>query len=158
MSDITPVYLVPAAGRSAFDTHRVDAWAIWDPYLSSAQTGSSPRILTSADGVVGNRQFFIARRAFADRYPDLIRSLLDQIAQSDAWGQAHKADVSRMLAADTGLPLPVVQTAIDRLTFGVVPMTPDVVVEQQAIADSFARQHLIPGSIKVADAVWHAPA
>ena len=158
MHDIQPVFLPPAAGRPAFDTGRVDAWTIWDPYLSSVQTASSPVVLATANGLVQNRQFLLADRAFADAHPDLVAETLRQLDRSDQWAQAHRAQVSQYLASDTGLPLPVVRTAIDRLSFGVSPMTPDVVAEQQEIADAFALQHLIPGRLDVKDAVWKAPA
>jgi sulfonate transport system substrate-binding protein len=158
VADIQPVYLPPASARPAFDSGRLDAWAIWDPYLSSVQTASNPRILTNAAGVAGNRQFFLADRQFASGNPDLMRLLLAQINRSDAWAQAHKDEVSRFLAADTGLPLPVVRKAVDRLSFGAAPMTPDVVAEQQRIADTFFAQHLIPARLSVRDAVWSPPA
>ncbi len=153
-ADIVPAYLPPAAGRAAFDSGRVDAWAIWDPYLSSVQTASNPRVLTTADGLVGNRQFFLADRGFAAAHPDLISTVLEQIKRSDAWSQAHPAEVSQYLATDTGLPLPVVKRAVDRLTYGATAITPDIVAEQQQIADSFTAQHLLPGSVDVSDAVW----
>ena len=158
MHDIQPVFLPPAAGRPAFDTGRVDAWTIWDPYLSSVQTASSPVVLATANGLVQNRQFLLADRAFADAHPDLVGETLRQLDRSDQWAQTHRSEVSQYLASDTGLPLPVVRTAIDRLSFGVSPMTPDVVAEQQEIADAFALQHLIPGRLDVKDAVWKAPA
>jgi len=157
MHDIQPVFLPPAAGRPAFDTGRVDAWAIWDPYFSSVQSGSSPTILTTADGVVPNRQFLLADRAFTQAHPDLVQETLRQLARSDAWAQGHKPEVIQYLATDTGLPLPVVETAINRLTFGVQPLTPAVIAEQQQIADAFAAQHLIPARLDVRDAVWHPP-
>jgi sulfonate transport system substrate-binding protein len=157
IADIQPVFLPPASARPAFDSGRLDAWAIWDPYLSSVQTASNPRILTNAAGLVGNRQFFLADRQFAARNPDLIRVLLAQINRSDAWAQSHKAEVSQFLAADTGLPLPVVRKAVDRLTFGAAPMTPDVVAEQQRIAEAFFAQHLLPARLSVQEAVWNAP-
>ncbi len=156
MQDIQPVFLAPAAGRPAFDTGRVDAWAIWDPYFSSVESASRPIVLTTANGLVQNRQFLLADRAFADAHPDLVAETLRQLALSDQWAQAHKAEVSAYLASDTGLPLPVVRTAIDRLSFGVTPMTQDVVAEQQKIADAFSSQHLIPGALDVRDAVWTA--
>jgi sulfonate transport system substrate-binding protein len=157
MQDIQPVFLAPAAGRPAFDTGRVDAWAIWDPYFSSVESASSPIVLTTANGLVQNRQFLLADRAFADAHPDLVVETLHQLGLSDQWAQAHKPEVSAYLAADTGLPLPVVRKAIDRLSFGVMPMTQDVVAEQQQIADAFSAQHLIPGALDVKDAVWTAP-
>ncbi len=153
MADVRPVFLAPGAARPAFDSGRLDAWSIWDPYLSSVEVGSSARVLARADGVVPNRQFFLAERGFAARNPDLIRLLLAQIARSDAWADAHRDEASAMLAADTGLPVPVVRRAIGRLTYGVQPMTPDVVAEQQRIADAFFGQHLLPDRLTVQAAV-----
>ncbi|WP_419731040.1 aliphatic sulfonate ABC transporter substrate-binding protein [Lichenicola sp.] len=158
MADIKPVFLTPGSARPAFDSGRLDAWAIWDPYLSSVQTASDPRVIASAGDLVGNRQFFLADRHFADANPDLIRLLMAQVNRSDAWSEAHKDQVSQYLASDTGLPVPVVRKAVDRLTFGALPLTPDVVAEQQAIADAFLAQHLIPGRLTVQDAVWKLPA
>ncbi len=158
MSDIKPVFLVPGSARPAFDSGRLDAWAIWDPYLSAAEAATATRVVAQADGLVGNRQFFLAGRGFANRAPDLVRLVLAQIARSDAWSQAHHAEVSQYLADDTGLPLPVVRRAVDRLSFGVSPMTPDVVAEQQKIADAFFGQHLLPSRLTVQDAVWTPPA
>jgi sulfonate transport system substrate-binding protein len=36
-ADIVPVYLPPADARAAFESDRVDAWTIWDPYLAAVQ-------------------------------------------------------------------------------------------------------------------------
>ena len=154
-ADIVPAYLPPAAGRAAFDSGRIDAWAIWDPYLSSVETASAPKVLTTADGLVGNRQFFLADRGFAAAHPDLISTVLAQIKLSDAWSQAHPAEVSRTLADDTGLPLPVVRRAVDRLSYGASAMTPDIVAEQQQIADAFLAQRLLPAPVDVSAAIWH---
>ncbi len=157
MADIRPVFLVPGSARPAFDSGRLDAWAIWDPYLSSAESGMPTRVLTQANGLVGNRQFFLATRSFAQANPDLLRLLLAQVARSDAWSAVHHAEVAQYLAADTGLPVPVVRRAVDRLSFGVALMTPDVVAEQQQIADAFFGQHLLPARLAVRDAVWMPP-
>ena len=153
MADIRPVFLVPGAARPAFDSGRLDAWAIWDPYLSAVEVASNARVLVSANGIVSNRQFFLAERGFAARNPDLIRLVLAQVGRSDAWADAHQDEASAMLAADTGLPVPVVRRAIGRLTYGVQPMTPDVVADQQRIADAFFGQHLLPDRLTVQAAV-----
>ncbi|MBE7209471.1 MAG: aliphatic sulfonate ABC transporter substrate-binding protein [Gluconacetobacter diazotrophicus] len=157
VADIRPVFLPPAAARPAFSAGQIDAWAIWDPYLSAAESEPVRRI-AEAGGLVGNRQFILGDRQFLQRSPDLASLVLAQLAKSDAWAQDHKPEVSAFLAADTGLPLPVVSRAVDRLSFGVVPISPDVVAEQQAAADAFLAQGLLPAKLTVADAVWHAPA
>jgi len=35
--DIQPIWLPPADARAAFDKQAVDAWAIWEPYLGTAE-------------------------------------------------------------------------------------------------------------------------
>ncbi len=52
-----------------------------------------------------------------------------------------------------GIPAPILAVAVDRRTYGVTPITPDVVAKQQAIADVFFELGLIPKAIKIADAV-----
>lgn len=36
IKDVTPIYLTPSDARAAFEQGAVDAWAIWDPFLSAA--------------------------------------------------------------------------------------------------------------------------
>ena len=38
----------------------------------------------------------------------------------------------------------------------VSPLNPAAIAGQQAIADTFAKEGVLPHEIKVADAVWHA--
>ena len=40
-SDIQPVYLQPADGRTALQSGSVDAWSIWDPFLAAAQVAGA---------------------------------------------------------------------------------------------------------------------
>ena len=41
--DIEPAYLSPADGRAAFEKGAIDAWVVWDPFLSAAQRQSKVR-------------------------------------------------------------------------------------------------------------------
>ncbi len=49
--------------------------------------------------------------------------------------------------------MPILEVAVDRRTYGVSPITPEVVAQQQAIADVFFDLGLIPEAIKIADAL-----
>lgn len=156
-SDIRAVYLSPADAPAAFQAGDVDAWVIWDPYMSAAETNLGARVLKDGTGLVPNRQYFIANRGFAAHAPTILGALLKEVAAADAWGMAHQDDAARALARSSGLPLPVVLAAVHRLRFGVAPITPDIVKQQQTIADTFADLGLIPGHIAVKDAVWMGP-
>ena len=154
---IHPVNLTPADGPAAFQQGAVDAWATWDPYLSAALTTLGARVLTDGAGLVPNREYFLASRSFASSNPDVLKVVLREVQSSDDWSRQHQQSVADMLTAASGLPRPVVQGAVGRLSFGFGPMTPEVVAEQQRIADDLARAGLIPDKVKVADAILPVP-
>src|SRR5580704_7077659 len=57
-SDVQTAFLPPPEGRAAFESGRVDAWAIWEPFLSAALQSTGARVLTTAEGLAANREFF----------------------------------------------------------------------------------------------------
>ena len=153
-SDITTAYLTPSDARAAFERGAVDAWAIWDPFLSAAQEATGARTLVDGTALAPNRQFFLATRDFARTQPDILRLLDAQVDATDRWAERNQAEATRLLAASMNLPQPVVARALARMSYGVAPMTPAVVADQQRIADTFLDLRLIPQRLDVAAAVW----
>ncbi len=158
-SDIQPAYMAPADARAAFERGSVDAWAIWDPFLSAAQEATGARTLVDGTGVAGqalapNRQFFLAHRDFAQNQPGLLRTLNEQVDATDRWAEQNQDETARLLAASMGLPHAVVARAVARMGYGVRPLTAEVVADQQKIADTFFKLRLIPQRLDVASAVW----
>lgn len=151
-ADVRPVYLAPADGRAAFESGDVDAWVIWDPFLAAAQKATDARILADGEGLVENRQYYLAHRSFAQAQPDLVKLIQEEIAKTDAWASQHQPEVVQLLAQHTGLDADAVELAISRLAYGTGPITPAVIAYQQSIADTFFKLGLIPQQIHVADA------
>ncbi|WP_459986986.1 aliphatic sulfonate ABC transporter substrate-binding protein [Komagataeibacter kakiaceti] len=135
LGDVSVSYLLPAAARPAFETGQVDAWAIWDPYLSGADADT--RTIATGDDVEGGTAFYLARRGFFEESPDLVRTVLAAVAKCDDWAANHRDEVIALLARSTGLAPDVVARSLAKLRYGLLPMTPDVVAGQQAIADGF---------------------
>jgi len=156
-ADIEPVYLAPADARAAFEQGAVDAWVIWDPYLAAAQAATGARVLADGTGLATNRQFFLAARGFAEGQPALLKLLLEQVDVTDKWAEAHQPETVAMLAPSLKLPVPVLQTAVARLAYGVGPITPQVVADQQRIADTFFELKLIPAPVAIREALWSPP-
>ena len=71
MGEITPVFLTPADAWAALEGGSVDAWVIWDPYMTAAIDRSGARILHDAEGFAANREFFLADRRFAQAHPEI---------------------------------------------------------------------------------------
>lgn len=151
--DIQPVYLPPADARAAFERGAVDAWVIWDPFFAAAQKQLGARVLADGKGLVANHQFYLASRDWARANPALQRVLLEEIGKVDDWGRDNAKEVTAILAAQTGLEPAVVALAASRYSYGVKPVSDQVLREQQKIADAFASLKLIPKPIAIKDAV-----
>jgi sulfonate transport system substrate-binding protein len=149
---IQPVYLPPADARAAFERGAVDAWVIWDPFLAAAEKQLGARVLVTGQGLVANHQFYLAARPFAEQHPDVVRIVLEELAKVDEWGRTHPQEVSAILSAQTSLPPEVVALAAGRYTYGVRPVTAEVLGAQQKIADAFHNLKLIPKPLVVRDA------
>jgi sulfonate transport system substrate-binding protein len=153
-ADIEPVYLAPAYGRAAFEADRVDAWAIWDPYLASAQAAIDLRVLVDYRELPVTFSYYLATRTFAEQSSSVLVLLLEELAAAGAWAVAHPDAAAQVLAPQVGLPLPVVEVWQRRTRYGVRPIDAAVVAGQQRVADAFFQQRLIPKKIDIAAEIW----
>jgi len=153
VKDIQPVYLPPADARAAFEQGSVDAWVIWDPFLAAASAATGARTLSDGENLVSNHQFFLAERGFAKANPKLIDTLFAQLTAIDAWAQSDPKGAAAILSPKVGIPVDVLEVALGRQGYGIAPLTPEVVAEQQKIADTFFKLGLLPKPITVGDAV-----
>ncbi|MGX9772002.1 sulfonate ABC transporter substrate-binding protein [Janthinobacterium aestuarii] len=155
-ADIRPVFLPPADARAAFERGSVDAWAIWDPFLAAAEKQLGARVLSDGKGLVANYQFYLASRTYAEKNPEILRIVLDEVAKVDDWGRNNPDEVATILSAQTGLGKDVVALAASRYAYGVKPVSVDVIASQQRVADAFSSLKLIPKPIVVKDALLPA--
>lgn len=155
-ADIQPVFLPPADARAAFERGSVDAWAIWDPFLAAAEKQLGARVLADGKGLVANYQFYLASRTYAEKHPEILRIVLDEVARVDDWGRNNPEEVATILSAQTGLSKDVVALAASRYAYGVKPVSVDVIASQQRVADAFSSLKLIPKPIVVKDALLPA--
>ncbi|MYM28763.1 aliphatic sulfonate ABC transporter substrate-binding protein [Duganella sp. CY15W] len=153
-SDITPVYLSPSDARAAFVSGGIDAWVVWDPYFASAQKAYQVRVLSDYSGLPLANGFYLASRKFAEQSPQLVSALLEQVKLTGKWASEHQKEVSTLLTQQTGVPADIVATWMQRSRFGATPVTPDIVANQQRVADLFYQQKLIPKAVNIASRVW----
>jgi sulfonate transport system substrate-binding protein len=155
--DITPVYLAPPDAGPAFANGSIDAWAIWDPYFAIGETKQNGRILVNAYEITKTNSFFIANRDFAKNHGPILQQINDVIASTAAWAEAHRDEVAKSLSAVTGIPLDIQIIAANRQAFKIGPVTDEIVVTQQGVADRFFKLGLIPKQIAIRDIVWRNP-
>ncbi|MDA3579979.1 MULTISPECIES: sulfonate ABC transporter substrate-binding protein [Acinetobacter] len=153
LNDIQVVYLPPADARAAFEKGAVDAWVIWDPFFAAAEQQIGARVLATGQNLVSNHQFYLADRKFAQNHPDVLKTLVNELNQSTEWVKTHQDDAAKLLEKPTALDFNILKTSISRMGFGVTPLSPQVINEQQQVADAFYQQKLIPQPLKIQDAI-----
>jgi len=157
-ADIEPLTLAPADAAAAFARGSIDAWTIWDPYCAIAEQGEGVRVLVRATDVTPQNNFFLASRPFAERQGPALTAVIAALGEVAAWCMQNRGAVAELLSQGTGVPLAATRRAVDRTDYVIGPMTDRVVAEQQRVADRFHALKLIPKPIRIADAVWAAPA
>ena len=152
--DIEPVWVNNAAdARAAFESGRVDAVGLWDPFLAAAQLTGNPRVLRNGEGLSNNRTFYLAPTDFAKAQPQVLRAVFAELRKTNDWADRNPQAVADQLAPQLGVPASVLRLATGRRHYTAVPVDAGIVAEQQRIADAFFKLKLIPREIKVQDAV-----
>ena len=152
--DIEPVYLSPPDAQSAFNSGRIDAWAIWDPFLTIAQQKTGGHVLVNSKGIKSAGGFYLASRSFANQHLDIIKIALQEISDSNAWAYDHPEESGKLRQKITGIDAntwKIIQSHAVRT--GIVPVTDKVVEAQQLTADNYYKIGLLPKRINIRDAV-----
>ena len=156
--DITPVYLPPADARAAFERGSVDAWVIWDPFQSAAEKQLQARTLRDGSGLVDNHQFYLATRTYAEKNPQVIGVLVEEIRGVGEWVKGNLDEATSQVAPLIGLSPEITRQAVERQGYGAQFISPKVVAAQQKIADTFTELKLIPKQLTIKDVIWTPPA
>lgn len=153
-SDIKPVNLSPADARGAFEQGKVDAWAIWDPYFAAVQAQKNVRVLSDAQGLAANRDFYLASRSFAEQNPAIIKAVREETQAVAKWADANPTEVVKILSPLLGVEPPILDVVTKRRGYGFETINDKMIAEQQEIADTFFELKLIPKKISVKEVVW----
>lgn len=156
LSDVEVVFLAPADARSAFDSGKVDAWVIWDPFQAAAEVAGA-RVLRDGEGIVQNQFFYVARRAFAEQHPELVRVVLKEFATLSDWAGSHPEEAAQLLAKSSGVAYEALLISEKRHLYGLKAISPEIIKQQQLIADTFFELQVTPKAIKIDDAVLPSP-
>jgi len=150
-TDIQPVFLAPADALAAFTRGTVDAWVIWDPYEAAAEASTGAHILTDGTGLVANHQFYFSSKKILAENAKAVDVVLEALNEADEWTKNHIDDVAAQLSPSIGLPAPVLAASLKRESYGIRPISDEVIASQQRIADTFVGLGLLPKAITVSD-------
>ncbi|WP_430642400.1 aliphatic sulfonate ABC transporter substrate-binding protein [Bradyrhizobium aeschynomenes] len=154
--DITPAYLPPADGRTAFVSNNVDAWVAWDPFLSSTIRQSGARVLADgAGGLASYKRYYLASADYAAKHGDALNVIYGKLVETGRWVKANPAAAASQLAALWGIDAATVEEANSHRSYRVGAVTAAGLAEQQKIADAFLAERVLPAKLDTsALAIW----
>ena len=150
-ADIQPVFLAPSDALAAFSRGSVDAWVIWDPYEAAAEASTGARILADGTGIVSNFQFYFTSKNFLAHDAKAVDVVLEALNEADDWTKNNIEAVAEQLSPSVGLPASVLAVSLKRESYGILPISDDVIASQQRIADTFFGLGLLPKTVTVSD-------
>lgn len=155
-SDIQPIWLSPADARAAFQKGAVDAWAIWDPYYAAAELEDHAKVLTTGVDLSPNYTFYLGSNNILQNHPNEIKRILKQLNETDKWIGSYPQQTIKLVAKSMGLSEQVSQKFLERRPnpSHVQFLTPQVIQDQQQLADTFSSFGLVPQAIDIKKAAW----
>ncbi|MCX5197309.1 ABC transporter substrate-binding protein [Streptomyces sp. NBC_00249] len=155
-ADVQITLLQPADALAAFNSGKVDAWAVWDPYTSQVLRAGA-RVLTSGEGLVNGLGFQVASPAALQdaAKSKAIADYLKRLQRAQDWVFEHPEEWAKVWSKETGLPYEVALDSVKRSNGTRVAVAVDdaAVASEQKIADTFADLKLIPGKVVFKDFV-----
>ena len=148
IKDIDVHYLKPADARPAFDNDQVDAWIIWDPYFSLAES-PGVKVLADATGLANNREYVLVSPQALKSKPGKIREFLKTYREVTDWGIGNPDERVKILAPELNIPEDVARRALDRSAQPLAAIDAAIGAELQEIADGFTQLQLIPGKVDI---------
>lgn len=147
--DVEPIYLPPPDAQAAFSERKVDAWLIWEPFGTRAVKSGIAKVLFDGEGLRDTGDFYTTHRGFYEHGLEILKVFFDELTKAETWSEAHPREIAELLSADLFIDVPTLLEMHQKYTFGVFPITPEVIGKQQAVADLYYSLHFLPKKVDV---------
>lgn len=157
LADVVVANLAPGDAQTALANGSVDAWVVWDPFLTLAQVRGGARKLPLPPSAINTVSYYVASGGFVRDRADILRATLDELRAEASWGNAHRAYYRNAMAKATRLPPAALDGMLAQykdFLFGLDPISPAIVANEQKVADYLLASGVVPGKVDVAKAAW----
>ncbi|NGQ96745.1 aliphatic sulfonate ABC transporter substrate-binding protein [Brevibacillus sp. SYP-B805] len=135
-TDVEIIQLQPDEAQPAFETGGVDAWSVWEPYVSTQTIKNGAVVLANGETLNSlNAGFHVVRTKFAEEHPELVEIYLKVNEQALRWQKEHPDDAVEVYAKAKKLDPAIIRAVIANTEPANLPITPEVIESQQKTAD-----------------------
>ncbi|MYM82711.1 aliphatic sulfonate ABC transporter substrate-binding protein [Duganella sp. FT50W] len=143
--DVNTGFLLPSDAAAAFSSGKIEAWATFGTYQAAAEIrgarvlrdgvgiNSGVGVLTASDAALADAG---KRAALAD--------VLNRLAQSNVWANAHPKEYGNVFQRLTGLPADVTKLHVSRDRPQLRAVDNNIIRQLQEVADTFYEAKLFP--------------
>lgn len=152
--DVNLIYASPIDAQNAFASGKLDAWAVWYPFVGQATSRGARKLLDGSLWPETGLNFTVASHKALDdpQKAQWLGDFIQRLARAQAWATANPDAWAARLAQVTRLPVPLLQEMLAQQHLQYVPLDARVTGLQQRLADRFAEARLIPRPLKVSEA------
>ncbi|MGK9429941.1 aliphatic sulfonate ABC transporter substrate-binding protein [Bacillus atrophaeus] len=152
--DVNIIQLQPDEATSAFENGAVDAWSIWEPYLSIQTLKHEAKIIANGESTdLYSPGFTLVRTKFADEYPDEVVRFLKVYDKAVAWQKKHIEEAADLYADIKNLDKEVVKNVLNNTEPLNEVINDDIIKAQQETADFQYQTKAINKKIDVKEVV-----
>lgn len=136
VKDVNVIQLQPDEAQPAFESGSVDAWAIWDPFISLHTLNKGAKVVVDGETLnVSSPEFLITRTKFAKEHPELVEKFLKVYEKARVWQDANLDEAIKVYTSVKKIDAEIVKEVFNHDKPILVPVTKEIIAEQQKTAD-----------------------
>jgi sulfonate transport system substrate-binding protein len=153
LEDATFAPLGPVDAKIALLAGSIDAWAVWEPYVSFATLKDRARVVANGEGLTPTITFIVASDNAIATKRAAVQDLLQRLNNARLWSLDHLAEYAKNTAELTKLPEDVLLSAYTAQKTSPIAIDENVVKEVQEASDRATRYGILAKRLDVSKAV-----
>jgi len=153
LDEATFAPLGPVDAKIALLAGSIDAWAVWEPYVSYAILKDNARVIADGDGLTPTVTFIVASDNAIATKRAAVQDLVNRLNKARLWSLGHVDEYADSTAELTRLPEDVLLAAYKAQRTAPIAIDDDVVKEVQAASDRATRYGILGKQLDVSKAV-----
>ena len=134
-SELEIIQLQPDEAQPAFETEKVDAWAIWEPYQSIQVVKNGAKVLADGEAIgTFSPGFQIVRTQFAKEHPDLVELYLKVTEKATRWQLENNEEAIEIYADLKKTDKEIIARVLENSVPANTPISSEIVETQQESA------------------------
>ena len=154
LDDVESVILSPADATIAFQNGDVDAWVVWDPYMTVSENNGN-KILATGEGFVTYRSFYFAADKFTSANQDAVKAYVEELSKVGVSIDKDSNEAASLLEENTGIASDIWTKSLSRRSSKAIYMDDVALADLQKLNEDLFKIKLITTPVEnLEDYIW----